>query len=292
MSGIGGKKREVKEFSLKVGVGEVEIVAVNPDREELSEILGKEIEKDIEYIGEKEIDGIKTKTARISFYVKEKTGDKIDQITFFLENRERLNKDGNKTQYINNVGTTSWGASERDLADWFTKRDYRIARVGEGDLYEFLQAWLSKLDYRDADTTLSLNWDKLMKGNVKELREQIGGEYQDSIVVAYTVRNVEVTDKETEEKTTKQFQAISNKAFLPGYNFKFFKTRKFTEDVLDTLRDKKPKELKAYEKFALKVTDKDYGIKDHFILDVVQEYDSSKDFASTDSVISEDGADY
>jgi hypothetical protein len=294
MSGIAGKKREVKEFSLRVGVGEVEVVAVNPDREDLCSILGRDIEKDPEYIGEKDVDGVKVKTARISFYVKDKNSEdgKIDQVTFFLEDRDRMNKNGDKFQYINSVGTTTWGAKESDLAAWFTKRDYRVAKTGEGELYEFLQAWLSKLDYRDAETTLTINWEKLMKGNVKELREQINGEYQDSVTVGFTVRNVEVVDKDTEEKTTKQYQAISNKAFCAGFNFKFFKTRKFTPEVLEALREKKPKDLKAYEKFALKLVDKDYGIKDHFILDVVQEYDSSKDLASSDAVITEDGDDY
>ena len=294
MSGIGGKVRTGGEFTLKVGVGEVEVVAVNPDREELNALLGRELEKDPEYLGEKEVEGLtsKVKTLRLSIYVKNKQDGKVDQITFFLEDRERLNKDGNKTQYINSVGTTTWAASEADLPDWFTKRDYRIAKVGEGDFYEFLQAWLSKLDYRDAETTLALDWKKLMANNMKEIREQIDGAYCDSIVVAYTVRNVQVTDKDTDEVSTKQYQAISTKGFIPGYNYKFFKTRKFTTEILDILREKKPKELKAYEKFAVKVTDKEYGIKDHFVLEPVRDYDPSLDFAASEAVISDDGDDY
>lgn len=293
-SGIGGKKREAKEFSLKVGVGEVEVVAVNPDREDLCSLLGRDIEKDPEYCNEKDVEGKKVKTVRLSFYVKDKNSEdgRIDQITFFLEDRERTNKAGDKYQFINAIGRSTWAATDKDLPEWFTKRDYRKARVGEGELYEFLVTWLQDLDYRDAGTVLELNWDKLIKGNVKELREQINGEYSGSIAVGFTVRNVEVVDKDTEEKVVRQYQAISNKAFAIGKNFKFFKTRKFTPEVLESLRNRNIKDLKDYEKFALKLTDKEYGIKDHFILDVVQDYDKEKDMAASDEVISEDGSDY
>jgi len=37
----------------------------------------------------------------------------------------------------------SWAADENDLAEWFTKgRDYRVAYVGEEDLYNFMRVWL------------------------------------------------------------------------------------------------------------------------------------------------------
>ena len=56
-------------------------------------------------------------------------------------------------------------------------RDYRVAFVGEEDLYNFMRTWLGDLDYRDADTILQLEWKKLMKGNVKDIKDQIDGEW-------------------------------------------------------------------------------------------------------------------
>jgi hypothetical protein len=61
-------------------------------------------------------------------------------VTFFLEDKDRVNKDGTKKQYINNIGTCSWAAEESALPDWFKGREYRVAKVGEEDLYAFLRS--------------------------------------------------------------------------------------------------------------------------------------------------------
>jgi hypothetical protein len=61
------------------------------------------------------------------------------KVSFFLEDKERQNKDETKKQYINSVGNCSWAADPNDLPDWFKARDYRVAKIGEEELYEFYE---------------------------------------------------------------------------------------------------------------------------------------------------------
>lgn len=295
---IQGKQRTQKEYTnnLTIGVGEVEVVAVNPDKQELMELLKVTDEnidkfKDPEYLGTKDIDGEEVKTLRLDFYVKNKETEKVDKIAFFLQNKERTNKTGDKNQFIDNVGTTSWAVDENSLPDWFTKRDTRKAKVGEEELYKFLRSWISGLDYKDAATELQLDWSKLMKGNTREIREQIGGEFASTVLVSYYVRNVTTTNDSGKEEV-KQYQGISNKFFLPGWQIKFFKNTTWDIAKLENLRSKKTKELKPFERFAVDVTDVEHGIRDTFQLAYQTEYDSSVDLAATNKVISTDGDDY
>ena len=103
------------------------------------------------------------------------------------EDKVRENKDGTKKQYINNVGVCSWADDENNLPDWFKSREYREAYVGEEDFYSFLRTWLGNLDYRDADTVLQLEWKKLMRGNLRDLTEQINGEWSTNVVALATI---------------------------------------------------------------------------------------------------------
>ena len=50
-----------------------------------------------------------------------------------------------------------------------------------------MRTWLSKLDYRDADTVLQLEWKKLMRGNLKDLKDQVDGEWCDTVAALATV---------------------------------------------------------------------------------------------------------
>jgi hypothetical protein len=135
MSNIGGKVRESQDFGLVVGLGEVEVLCINPNREQFKEILGmdlKEESKADEYLGESR-DG--NRTVRIDVWVRNVKSKKKDKIVYFLEDKKRVNKDETKKQYINNVGVCSWADDPNNLPDWFSKRDYRQAYNGEEELY-------------------------------------------------------------------------------------------------------------------------------------------------------------
>ena len=289
MSNIGGKKKEQAqqtEYAKKVGLFEANVIAVNPNAEEYNDILGIELKEDskaVEYLGKSQ-DG--NTTLRVDFWLEEVKNKERFKVTFFLENKEKENKDATKKQYINDVGVCSWAADANDLPEWFAKRDYRVAFVGEEELYNFMRTWLGNLDYRDASTTLQLDWKSLMKGNVKDIKGQVGGEYSISVLALATIKTVVKNDE------TKEYQGVYNKAFLPAYNLKQFRLIDYSRaDVLSGIRQKKSKDLRPHERFVLNVTG-EYGCKDFYILKDMKDYNADDNLVASDSVISEDGADY
>jgi hypothetical protein len=169
MSGIGGSKRERKEsgseFPKKVGLFEASVIAINPTIEQYKDILGIELKEDskaTEYLGESR-DG--NTTVRVSVWLKDVKSGQNFNISYYLEDKERENKDGTKKQYINQLGLCAWAADEDGLAQWFkgtpgNEKDFRVAYVGEEEFYEFLRNWLCELDYSKSNTTLSLDWKK------------------------------------------------------------------------------------------------------------------------------------
>ena len=291
MSNIGGKKKEQSqgqqtEYAKKVGLFEANVIAINPTMEWYKDILGMELKEDskaVEYLGKSQ-DG--NTTLRVDFWLEEiKKKDKF-KVTFFLEDKERTNKDETKKQYINNIGTCSWADDANNLPDWFAGRDYRVAFTGEEDLYNFVKTWLGNLDYRDAETTLQIDWKTLMKGNLKDLKSQIDGEYCTTVVALATIKTV------VKDDDTKEYQSVYNKGFLASYNLKQFRLVDYSNpSVLNSVRSKKSKDLKPYERFVLGVTG-EYGCKDFYILKDMKEYNSGDNLVASDAVISEDGADY
>lgn len=286
MSGISGKVREQKEFGLKIGLAEVEVVAINPNTEEYKDILGIELKEDskaTEYLGESKEGNT---SLRIDVWVKEVKGGANNKITFFLENKQKENKEGTKKQYINTVGVCSWADKEQNLPTWFTKRDYRIAFVGEEELYSFLKTWLGKLDLRADDATLQLDWKKFMKGNVKDIQDQINGEFATTFAALYTVKSVE------KDEGVKNYQSIYNRAFLPAYTIKNFRLVDYTKEAeLSKLRVKKSADLKPHERFVIQVTG-EYGVKDSYILKDIKDYNPDEFLVASDKPMSDDGADY
>jgi hypothetical protein len=266
---------------------EANVIAINPTAEEFKDILGMELKEDskaAEYLGETK-DG--NSYLRVDFWLEEvKNKDKF-KVSFFLEDKERENKDGTKNQYINSIGMCTWAADENDLAEWFTKgRDYRVAYTGEEDLYNFMRTWLADLDYRDADTVLQLEWKKLMRGNVKDLKDQIDGEWAKSVVALATII---VKERDGESK---EYQGIYNKAFLSGYALKQFRLVDYGNKRLQAdLKNKKPRDLKAHEKFVVNVIG-EYGCKDYYILKDLQDYNADDNLVASDAFISDDGDDY
>ena len=289
MSGIGGNKRQStgeSNFLKKVGLFEAKVIAINPTIEEFKDKLGIELKEDskaIEYLGTSQ-DG--NKTVRIDVWLEEvKNKDKF-KVAFFLENKERENKDGTKKQYINTVGSCSWADDENNLPKWFTERECRVAYVGEEDLYNFMRTWLGDLDYRDAETTLQLEWTKLMKGNVKDLRDQINGEWCTSVVALATVKTVE------KDGELKEYQGVYNKGFLPAYTLKQFRLVDFSSStILKGLREKKSKDLKPHERFVLNITG-EYGCKDFYTFQELKDYNADDNLVSSDKVIADDDSDF
>jgi len=287
---IQGDKRERQqqqpEVSKKVGLFEARVIAINPTAEEFKDVLDIDLPEDskvTEYLGTSR-DG--NTFLRIDIWLEEaKKKDKF-KVTFFLEDKERENKDGTKKQYINNIGKCAWADDPNNLSEWFAKRDYRVAFVGEEELYEFLRTWLGDLDYTKESTVLQLEWKKLMKGNLKDLKEQVNGAYCVNVAALATIT---VKQKDGENK---EYQSIYNKAFLPAYYLKNFRLINYNDPTVQSaLRNKKSKDLKPHERFVVNVTG-EYGCKDYYILRDIQEYNPDDNLVASDKVLTSDGDDY
>ena len=291
MSNIGGEKRQSpvfddKEFAKKVGLFEAKVIAVNPTTEEYADVLGRQLKEDskaTEYLGTSK-DG--NARLRLDFWLEEVKSKEKFKLTFFIENKEKENRDQTKKQYINNIGRCTWADSPNNLPTWFKERENRVSFVGEEDLYNFLRSWLSNIDFSSKKSTLQVEFNKLIKGNVKELKEQINGEWATNIVALATINTKETDDG------VKEFQNIYNKAFLPPYSIKAFRLLDYNAaGTISGLRQKASKDLKPHERFVLNVVG-EYGCKDFFTFKELKEYSSEDNLVSSDKVIAEDDSDF
>jgi len=290
---IGGKTRKENEFTLKTGLFEARVIAINPTEEDYKEILGIELKEDskaTEYLGESK-DG--NTYLRLDIWLEDVKEAKEGEfpfrqkVGFYLEDKQRENKDGSKLQYINTVGVCSWADDPNNLPDWFMERENRVANVGEEELYTFLRTWMGKLDTRDKESQLSVEWKKLMKGNVKELKEFMGCEFETTVVALATVRTVE------KDGEVKEYQNIYNRNFLPSYALKNFRLVDYSsEEQINKLKAKKAKDRKAHERFVVDVSDPEFGVKDFYSLKDLHDYNPEENMAASDKAISSTGPDY
>ena len=146
--------KEATEIKRYTGVGSVFVVGVNPNKTELEKLYDRELDKDPEYITEK--DGVTS--ARIDFIIKTdptaKCNNGIELLTkfsMFIRNEYRFNKDKTKVQVIDKYGRTAWVTKEQAKAHEIPvykngpaniDKDYRPAYVGEEDITNFLKLFL------------------------------------------------------------------------------------------------------------------------------------------------------
>lgn len=279
---IKGKARDQKEFVKETGFFEGEVLCMNPSKEQLEKLLGITLDRDPEYLSEE--NGITR--LNLNAWVKNVKDGRFRVVKFFLKDVKRVNKDNTKKQYINDVGMTTWSDSEDNLQEWFKSRPYRVAHEGEEELYNFAVTWLNKLDTRDAETVLHFDWSKLMKGNVKEISDQINGEFCGTVCPLVMIRTVDKDGQPTE------YEQIYNKEFLPGYAIKQIRLKKIDKGFIESARLTERKKRNKLQKFILNVTDPQYGVKDYYTLGELAPYDPNANIASGDKVIDEDDASY
>lgn len=295
---IGGEKREIKQqndqqanetnFEKKVGLFEASVIAVNPTVEEYFDLFGielKENSKSAQYLG---VSKGGNPSIRVEFWLQEVKTKHRFRLNFYLEDQKVINKDRTKNQYINNIGVTSWAADEKSLPDFFSARNPRLAKNGEEEFYTFLRTWLGNLDYRNEATVLDIEWDKLMKGNVKDLKAQVNGAYATNVVALATI-----STKISESGEILEYQNVYNKAFLYPYLLKQFRLVDYDNTELQqSLHSKNIKDLKSHEKFVVKVTGNYRPCKDFFSFKELHKYDSKNNIVASDKVIAADDDKY
>jgi len=259
-----GKEKEIKAYTKYVGVFNANVVAVNPTKEQLSKLLGNDIEKDLEYTGVSSDTGAKKVT--ISFWLKEENTGNLFNVRFNLEDTVIQSKTG-KYQFINTIGATSYSEDASQLPEFLTEngRKIRKAKKGEELLYKFLRNWVaSSWNFEDASTELVLDdWKSLMNGKVKELQDVIDSNSDKTICCMATIRTAD---------DGKEYQSVYSYEFLPSY-------------ALDCFTGAK-KNYRAVDRFIQKVQDTEYGCKDYYELKPMKEYDPQNNVVnSTNSAV-------
>lgn len=302
-----GETKSRQEFKRKIGIFTAEVVAINPDAEEIAKLYGSDDVKDEPvYLKEKEVDvptgkvdsdgkqvteKITVDTARIDIYLAVTKDGSIQKRSFWLEDRPFLKKDASSRQYINSLGKTAWSDSKENLRQNFThvvskegvvgdSKNIREAKVGEADLVEFIDQWLHLRD-RKNDKDVRFDTKKVLKGNFKEISSLIKSDIAGLVMGALEVREV------TNDDGIKFYNDVWKK-FLPDYNAKFFANTKYDDTKLEALKEKdkatrakikdktvgKSDWLKPHETFIIELTG-EYGSKNHYSLSPIHDFDEN-----------------
>lgn len=213
-----GKTKESTEggtFKRYIGVGSSFVLAVNPNKKQLDELMGYESQAEPEYTGSDD----NGQFARINFIVKTdpKTCNGIEmtnRVSFTLRPNPAYNKDKTKVQVIDIYGNHSWtnvdDAKEGKkllsstglplrIAD-----KYRMAMQGEPELVDFLKAYLNVGDAFNyvngtwvlkedaADYVFGLEHLKdYFKGDFSEIKEALALQPNNKVKLLYGIRTNE-----------------------------------------------------------------------------------------------------
>lgn len=210
-------------FERYTGVGLVNIIAVNPDKDELGKIQNRDIAEEPVYVYPQKTAEDKN-MVRISFITKttdheENNGiETIDSINFYLRDQHFFSsKSGvEKVKVIDNYGQTSW-VTEEDLKEQNVplQKNGKKARIiapfrpmysGEEELIEFLKKflnipeatrydrdsgeWVPSSDIDDAQISLG-DMTKYFSGNVSDLKKAVEALKENYVKVLFYVKTTE-----------------------------------------------------------------------------------------------------
>ncbi|MBE9490185.1 MAG: hypothetical protein IMY67_07840 [Bacteroidetes bacterium] len=186
-----GKGEAITDSAVKyfTGVENFVVTAVNPSKEELEKLWGREIQFTPEYIGkqtvsdgdgEREIDQV-----RLDFFLTSGGENPINtKASFYIGNTHHKSQTG-KLKVINAFGNDTW-LTEADIKantlpenmQWYDDTDVKIAKRGEVELVDFLKNLLNIAFNNDklvnkADGHAGITdeqWKKIFSGDFDELR--------------------------------------------------------------------------------------------------------------------------
>ena len=187
-----GKVRKSEEvvtsFKQYIGVAPMRVIAVNPTKEELSEIYGSEVKYEPTYLSETEVDTpkgkIKVNQLRLDFILKTDPEEKdtkdinfITKVSLFLTDSPRYTRNKDKVEVINVYGESAYldlnSIKNKTLPSnmsWFNTTGMKVALNGEVALTEFLRSYLG-ISFRTFKDNSTNEWKEI--DNVKEAECQL-----------------------------------------------------------------------------------------------------------------------
>lgn len=229
----GQESKEAFVPSRYIGVGTVNILAINPNKAKLHEIFGMELEEEPVYVGTQEVDGKQVPYARVDvvLHTIPENNEGIDtkaRMSFFVRNQYRFNRDKTKLQVIDKYSRTAWVTEEQLKSHAIPvysngnpanlDADYRPCFQGEEELTNFFktflnipnpmvyknQQWVPAPNLQECearfDTTASF-----FKGDFSELQKAWQLQPNNAVKVLFGVRT---------SNEGKQYQAFYTRMFL------------------------------------------------------------------------------
>ena len=244
---------EAVEYKKYIGIAPVKVIAVNPNKEELSKIYKSTVAEDPVYLSSIDNpDGSKTNQVRIDVFVKvdmpkDKTPiDLISRVTFFLRDSKMTNRDHTKVQVIDKYGRIAWPTMEEaagHIIPNYTNgpanidKDYKPLHMGEAELVDFVRTFLciDDIDIYDSATKSFKTNDnpescegtldevsKYFTGDVTELRSAFSLMPNNKIKVMFGVR----------ESNNNLYQTIFTRCFMRNSASSTAKMAKAIEEAM------------------------------------------------------------
>lgn len=159
---------------LHTGAANFKVVGVNPTKEELEAIYGRELNFDPEYVGTTTVtdsDGEREAgQIRLDFYLHNEEEGLTEKVQFYVANTHHKSQSG-KYKVINSFGKDTWLTEEAiktktlpDNMQWYNADGVKVAKRGEVELISFLV------------NLLNLPWDTSKVADVSECYARIDKE--------------------------------------------------------------------------------------------------------------------
>lgn len=161
---------------LYTGVAAVKVVAINPTMSELQD-MGYNPQQEPEYIGVTQDGHAK---AVIDFYLVDPETGASGKRRFWLENKERITRAGDKFEFIDDYAVSGFAPDLDTLQSWVDKDTARKALVGEAALLSFVSPWANVNPFPGADGKRGLcsfeDISRLFSNDTSELKSILTGE--------------------------------------------------------------------------------------------------------------------
>lgn len=252
-----GEYIDIRKF---IGVGSVNIVAINPNNAKLRE-FGWSIPEDTDepkYIVTTEKDGKEKTSTRIRFMCKVMDLEEkpIIPVDFWIGNEIMVNRDGDKCKIIDSYVRTAWATKEDVKAHRVPQykngpasinSDYKACHRGEEELCSFLFKYLNitplqMFDRRSGNFVPSKNpgkltidnWKALCAGDVRELVEYIASEPDNRVKVIFGLR---ITEDNKSYQTFLNTTYIGNGAAVDRQSGEYVSARKAIDKFFSDRQD-------------------------------------------------------
>ncbi len=218
MINVGANEGE-KSFRKFIGFASMKVVAINPSRQELESLLGRELQRDTEYISMRE----NIECSRIDFWLKpvdENSPIPLIKYTAFLK-RQAMKSQAGKNKVIDRYGNTAWVTDEEFKNQAVPKSaagkslgiipPYELCCDGQDVLVDFLRPWLNipnalrydaavgfvpkdKAELEKSECHLD-NFKNYWKGDISEIKNLLSLAKDHVVKVLLTVKSKTINDK-------------------------------------------------------------------------------------------------